>query len=284
MSGIAVMEGVAVSGMDSVLKYHWVNRIIPELDSFMGEINLTLTPEFGGKRLAWFDTSNVDALTENLMERVRAQKVLHTQGVPLGVLNRRFDMNLDLDGVPLADEPIFPAGVTTGSQILAGANLSGGSGNTNTPPEGGDVVDEGDPEDINDPPVEDVVPDDPGGDPDTQLAAALGRDFYQRHFANGSSDPHEGRRRWSYEEAISLLTDDLEGYVDSDESDKSLDHWTFRGVKLGTDGCREIDGLSGVQYEDQGAAGFVVHFYHGQWQAEKRENLLQRVRRWGYAV
>ena len=138
-SVIAVMEGVSVGNMDVILRHHWLQTMIPFMDRLQGTINLALAPEFGNNRFAWYDTNNVEALSDSLMERRRVAKIMHTMGVPLTVLNDNLDMGLDLDGVPLADEPIFPAGVVTGTQLLEGDG-GDGSANPNTAPDGGEVM------------------------------------------------------------------------------------------------------------------------------------------------
>ena len=281
---IAVMEGISLSQVEVILKHHWIQTVIPFLDRAMGEINLSLTPDFGGNRYAWFDTSNVDALTEALIERVRAQKILHTQGVPISVLNNRFELNLDLEGVPLIDEPVYPAGVITGTQLAAGENLAGnqsGSGNTNTPPEGGPISDPGNPQDPNQAPPEDVVPGDPGANPDT----VLGEDpelqrLASGYFENGHADPHEGKTRWTYEGALDYLRDEARASVDLQASLKDDDTWMFLGVVL----PQEINLPDGVELLDYAGKAANVSFYHGEATQERRDKLLARVKSWGYSV
>lgn len=273
---IMVMEGVTLSNMESVLKHHWIQTIIPDMDSMMQVVNKYLTPEFSGSRLAWYDTSNVDALAESMIERGRLGKIYHTMGVPLQVVNDRLDLGMELDDVILADQPIFPAGVVTGEQLEAGVNATG-NGNTDTPPEGGDQVDPGGTVPPNEAPPEDVVPDDPGNVPDTTLSAELGV------FTNGHADPHGGVKRWSAEELYEWM---LKEKIHGSSVMKTDDHWEVV-VNGGVDTSHVLTGLedktddSGITFEETAEGPLVLRLYHGDSTQNTRELLLSKIDSFG---
>lgn len=269
---IAVLEGIPVGNMDAILKHHWIQTMIPFLDRLQGTINLSLTPEFGENRFAWYDTNNVEALTDTYVERTRWAKVYHTMGFPATHLNERFDLGFDLDDVPLADEPIFGAGVTTATMILNG--MTGSGANPNTNPEGGNPGEPGEGQDPTEAPPEDVVPDDPGNNPDTQLSMMA--------LSNGNSDPHGGVKRWTYEQAHDWLTEHSIQWQENVEF-KSDDHYEF--LLKGDPGLRVADLIDsiakggGVEIENG-----AVRFYHGHKTQRLREHMLEKAREWGYAT
>jgi HK97 family phage portal protein len=271
---IMVMEGVSLANMEAVLKYHWIQTVIPDMDAIMSVINKYLTPEFSGNRIAWYDTSNVEAMAESMIERGRLGKIYHTMGVPLEVVNDRLDLGMDLEDVILSDQPIFPAGVVTGDQLLAGDNVTG-NGNTDTAPEGGDQVDPGDAQDPNEAPPEDVNPDDPGENPDTALAAEL------ELFTNGSADPHKGVKRWATEEVYQWL---LEQGIHA-TTIKSDDHWEiFPTGVLSQDAINyfkaEAKDQSGIEFSQSTETGLVsLRFYHGEGVQYGRDTLLHKLAR-----
>lgn len=275
---VAVLQGVSTPNLDPIMKHHWIHTVMPFLERWEGEFNLRVAPMFPGDTVVWFDVAGVEALVDSYIERVRAQKILHTQGVPLAECNRRYDLGLDLEGVPLADQPIFPAGVITGQQLLDGENLgnAGGSDSTTVPPEGGEDLD---PTKPNEAPPEDVTPDDNGPLPDTLLED----DLYvmeSRVLSNGKADPHGGTRRWSEEE------------VDAYREEHGIDSWIINEER---DWWRAVlpEGAfmvtrnkvllappeEGIEVVEDG-----IRFYHGKATERKREALYARIESWGWKV
>lgn len=291
---VKIMEGFSVQNMDKVMEQHWIETVVPQLNRLQGVINMTITPEFqpsgassgasGGasgvtQRIAWYDLSGVEALTQNLMERIRAQKIIHTQGVPFKDLNERFDLGFDTDEMVGADEGFMPAGVVTVSQALAGEGGEG-SANPDVPPEGGTPNEPGGPSDPQEPDPEDVIPQDPGeGVPDTLLASELA------YFQNGGKDAHHGKRRWNAEQVDEWL--ESHGLTKYGKLTTMDDDFTYQ---LDVEEYGEIrDSGDAPVGEEYGAEGFVLSelsfslfFYHGNNTQERRERLLRRVASWGY--
>jgi hypothetical protein len=202
------------------------------------------------------------------------QKIVHTQGVPMTELNRRFDLGLELDDVVGADMGFFPAGVVPAHIAIEGG-ASNEPGNPNTPPEGGDPGEPGDEQGPNEQPVQDI-PDDPSVEDPAEAANREIADLEHgwKYFDNGHGDPHEGKKRWELAEAYQWIEDQgipiVENSVDSDG-----DHFTFEvdvALDLRGRGINHGDGIFGGEG--------VLRFYHGEETEGRRERLLDIVRSW----
>jgi HK97 family phage portal protein len=271
---IAVMEGFGITAIDAILRHHWMQTVIPHLDDLMTDINAFLVSEFPGERLAWYDTSNVQAMSENLLERMRASKIPWSMAAPLTVVNDRLDLGFDLEGVVGADEGFLPAGAAMVRDIVEGNMGAEDSGNTNTPPDGGDPGEPGGDEEPNEPDVE---------DPDTgEPAEAAAASMKMAYFDNGHGDPHDGIKRWTTEEMVDFCK---EAGLELDSLGDKSDNYYELGVESApVEILAAADqGDSGVTLEEV-TGGFILRFYHGAYNQEKRERLLRRVKSWGYAV
>lgn len=264
---IAVMEGFGVTAIDAILRHHWIQTVIPFLDDIMEDLQAFLVPEFPGDRLCWYDTSNVQALSENLMERMRTAKIPWSMAIPAATINDRLDLGYDLDDVVGADEGFLPAGAVMARDIVEGNIDNSESGNTNTPPDGGDPGEPGDDVDPNEPEPED----DPAGE--AKMA----------YLTNGHSDPHEGVKRWTAEEVLDWAGD--KGVEITDLGQKLGDHFEFFVEEMPVEfRAASYDPDFGLQVEEAASGGWYVRFYHGAYTQEKRDRLLDRMKRWGYAV
>lgn len=271
---IAVMEGYGLSSVDTILKHHWTQTMIPLLDKLQAVLNQSLAAEFPGNRLAWYDPSNVEALNQSLMDRYRMQKVVHTEGIPMTKLNDRFDLGLDLEGVVGADIGWFPAGVTPAHIAILGSDP--GNANTNTPAEGGDPGEPGDFVEPNEPHPEDI-PDDGSQEGISDPEAASG----WAYFENGHADPHGGLKRWALDEAADALRErGIE--VDLNSVIRESDYFVF---PIEGDAASSLADLAGKEGEGVIAedlpTGLAVRFYNGREVEQRRARLLELVKSWG---
>lgn len=272
---IAVMEGFGITAIEAIFKHHWTQTVIPDLEDLMAPVNKYLLSQFGDTRFAWYDTSNVDALNESLLERMRTAKIPWTMGIPAAEVNNRLELGMNLDEVVGADEGILPSGAILVRDLVEG-NLNGseaGDGNIDTAPDGGDPgAEPGDPTDPNEP--------NPGDPADTgEPAEAAG---ITGHFANGHADPHEGRTRWD-SVAIERLCARY-GVVAEGEGTEAADHFDYWVVEIPQE-IRNLaaDPLSGIEISEFDA-GTVLRFYHGQSTEERRRRIIERFRNLGYDI
>jgi len=275
---IAITQGVSVTSIDAIMKHHWVQTVIPALDAVMSDIDLFLVKEFPGDRIAWYDTSNVDALGEPLLERMRTSKIPWSMGIPPAEVNRRMDLGFDLEGVFGMEEGFLPASAATVRNIVEGNVTSDGSGNTNTPPDGGDPGEPGDPQAPNEPEAEDPDTGEPGE------AEAASASLTMSYFSNGHADPHDGVERWS--------ADDMVAYLASPGLEVEVENWskTKNHYELGLDRMPvQIKAMAdkpdtGVEIEELGEAGYFLRFYHGEDVQDSRDRLVKRVESWGFST
>lgn len=142
-----------------IRRWHWIDTIIPLMDRLQAAFNLRFTPEFGKDMILWYDTANVEALRQALYDKALAAKVFWSMGEPLNNLNDRFGFGLPAHREG-GDMGWLPASAKSTKQAMAEAeravqdaenppepvdpnNPEGGPGNTNTPPDGGNAVDDG---------------------------------------------------------------------------------------------------------------------------------------------
>ncbi|WP_294568552.1 phage portal protein [uncultured Arthrobacter sp.] len=121
----------------------WLSLLIPFLDRMENLYNRTLSPEFGKDIYCWFDTSNVEALRYNIHESAKSARLFTSMGVPFDVVNQvmRLGFPAHIEGL---DQGYLPASTRSIREIQQGINqpsIGSGTGNQNTPPEGGEVVD-----------------------------------------------------------------------------------------------------------------------------------------------
>jgi len=76
-----------------------------------GQLNRQLAFEYGPDIRLTYDLSNVEALAENYTEKVDNAKKLWDMGVPLTEINRRLELELELEGVDGADVGYLPGGL-----------------------------------------------------------------------------------------------------------------------------------------------------------------------------
>ena len=132
---IGVYENATLSNIETARKIFWRDTLVPLLTDVADQ----LTRFFTGDRLrVRFDFTGVSALQDSLQEKMTAAKDLFAMGVPLAEINRRLEMNLNIDEIPGADTGYIGSGLipTAGgsgdgfdrviqlAQLVAGGELS----------------------------------------------------------------------------------------------------------------------------------------------------------------
>lgn len=128
MAGL--MEGSALGAdyLDSMRRVFWADTVIPILDLIKDEFNRSITPEFGdvSSLELRYDTSGVEALREDLDDKVTQFGKLVISGVPINKAAQRLSLNIDhIDG---GDVALVPA------TMMLLTDAGAGSGEPGTPP------------------------------------------------------------------------------------------------------------------------------------------------------
>lgn len=124
---VGIYENATLSNIETARQILWREGLIPVLDEITAQINRQLAPAFGGDVKFAYDLTNVEALRENMTERLDDAQALWRLGVPLTEINRRLELNLDIDAIPGADigyvpSGVFPAGFDADMDMPAGSN------------------------------------------------------------------------------------------------------------------------------------------------------------------
>lgn len=104
---IGLYEHATYNNVSSAYRSFWKDTVMTALGLFVGVFNNCLVPDFQAEgqpaiRL-WPDTSGIEILNIVTPEMADVVRKLHGVGVPLIELNRRFGLNLKLEGVAGAD-------------------------------------------------------------------------------------------------------------------------------------------------------------------------------------
>lgn len=104
-------EDVNLANAESMDRQLWNNTIIPQLELIKRQLNKQLARDFGGDVFLDYDTSNVQALQENEKDKIEKARILWGMGVPLAVLNDRFNLGFKLEGMKGVDTGYIPSGL-----------------------------------------------------------------------------------------------------------------------------------------------------------------------------
>lgn len=107
---VGIYDKATLSNIETAREIFWREGLIPVLDEIQGQLNLQLAQEYEGIRLR-YDLSNVEALAENLTEKVNNARTLWSMGVPLDAINQRLELGLDTADMPGADVGYLPGGL-----------------------------------------------------------------------------------------------------------------------------------------------------------------------------
>jgi HK97 family phage portal protein len=143
------------SDMKEIRRVHWTDLVLPYLDRLQSAMTRSLTKEFGGDILLWYDTMNVDALQENFHEKTKSLTLLARNGIPVKAINRRLRLGFYEDELEFLDKGFLPASSRSVENVIkeqenaeaAAAAAAAGQGDQNGGPDGGepDNPDEGNP-------------------------------------------------------------------------------------------------------------------------------------------
>ncbi len=89
---VGIYEKATLSNIETARKIFWLDGIIPYLKDVLDTFNKSLSKEFGDNVEIKADTSMVDALQENLEEKVAAAYKFKKMGWTLDEINERLDL------------------------------------------------------------------------------------------------------------------------------------------------------------------------------------------------
>jgi HK97 family phage portal protein len=88
-----VQDSSTYNNYSASMRIFWESTIIPLLDDMKDTFNHVMAKELGGYWIG-YDTSNVRALAETEKERAETAKVFFDMGVPMSVLNDKFELGI----------------------------------------------------------------------------------------------------------------------------------------------------------------------------------------------
>lgn len=95
LANLGMTESVNLANAEAMDKALWQNTIIPQLELLQRQFNHQLASEFGADVRMVYDTSNVEALQENLNDKLENAAKLFAMGVPLNVINQHLELGMD---------------------------------------------------------------------------------------------------------------------------------------------------------------------------------------------
>ena len=104
-------EKATLANIETARQILWREGLIPVLDEIRSQINTQLVEQFGADYRICYDLTNVEALRENLSEKLDEAQKLWSIGVPLSAINQRLELGLDTDEIEGADTGYIPSGV-----------------------------------------------------------------------------------------------------------------------------------------------------------------------------
>lgn len=114
---IGILDKANYSNMKEARRVFWLDTIIPLLDDLKETFNRGLTPYFGDDIVLDYDTANVEALAENVNEKITGAKDLFAMGIPFNAINQRLDLGFDeIEG---GDIGYLPGGLMPASMAAA---------------------------------------------------------------------------------------------------------------------------------------------------------------------
>ncbi len=135
---VSIFEDATLANAQTARKVFWADTVVPLLEELADTLNASLVPEFAARselRIV-YDTSNVEALRQDLGEKIEAAKTLWEMGAPLNTVSQRFD--LGLDDIPGGDVGYISAGKLP---VTGGSDSGGASSGDDDVPAGGGLDD-----------------------------------------------------------------------------------------------------------------------------------------------
>lgn len=95
-----------LANIETARKIFWADTVVPILDDIKAVFNMALTPAFGerGTLELRYDTSNVEALQEDLTAKIQQLDTMVQRGIPINVAIQR--LKLGIDPIPGGDVPL----------------------------------------------------------------------------------------------------------------------------------------------------------------------------------
>jgi HK97 family phage portal protein len=111
LAALGFTEDVNLANAEAMNKQLWHDTVIPQLELIKRQLNIQLASDFGDDVVFKYDLSNITALQENENEKLDKAIKLRSLGVPLSVINQRFDIGLDTDEIEGAEIAYIPSGL-----------------------------------------------------------------------------------------------------------------------------------------------------------------------------
>lgn len=115
-----IYDSATFNNIVTARKSFWLDTVIPYLDNVKAALTFYFKQfkAFGTDWILDYDTTTVEALKPEFNERITAARTLFTMGVPLNVLNVRFELDLPTD-LEYGDTE-FVSGVQTAESVSSG--------------------------------------------------------------------------------------------------------------------------------------------------------------------
>ena len=121
---VGILDKANYSNMQEARRVFWLDTIIPLLDDLKESFNRALAPYFEPGIVIDYDTSEVDALTENVNDKIETANKLFSMGVPFNIINERLDLGFDpIEGGDLGYLPASLLPASAAGKYLSGASL-----------------------------------------------------------------------------------------------------------------------------------------------------------------
>ena len=92
---VGILDRANYSNMQEARRVFWLDTIIPLLNDLREAFNRSLLPYFEPGIMLDYDTSGVDALAQNVNEKVDAANKLFNMGLPFNSINKWLDLGFD---------------------------------------------------------------------------------------------------------------------------------------------------------------------------------------------
>jgi HK97 family phage portal protein len=92
---IGLYENATLANIETGRKIFWLDTILPFLADIRNCLNASLAAEYGTDIKLDFDTSTIDAIQENIGDKINNAKSLFAIGVPFNEINKKLDLGFD---------------------------------------------------------------------------------------------------------------------------------------------------------------------------------------------
>jgi HK97 family phage portal protein len=92
---VGLYENATLANIETGRKIFWLDTIIPYLSDIRNCLNASLAAEYGTDIKLDFDTSTVEAIQENIQDKIANATSLFSMGVPFNEINKKLDLGFD---------------------------------------------------------------------------------------------------------------------------------------------------------------------------------------------